>query len=66
MASFNETRAPTSRKYGVDEGIPMGNLSNTFQTFWSRSSVFPLQKQPEKLTFHIFFTAKKPFGGYFQ
>ena len=66
MATFNETRAPTSRKYIGEEGIPPTNWSNTFQTFWLHSSVFALEEQPEKLNSQSFFTSKKLFGGYFQ
>ena len=60
MASFTETRAPTSRKYVVEQGLPTPSRLKTFQTFWSISSVFLLEKQPEKLNFQ-FFTSKKPF-----
>ena len=66
MGTFIETRAPTSRKYIAEQGTPTPNWSNTFQTFWSHSSVFGLEKQSEKLNFQSFFTSKKPFGGYFQ
>ena len=43
MATFNETRAPTSRKYAVKQSIVMTNWSKTFQPFWSYSSVFGLE-----------------------
>ena len=32
-ATFNETRAPTSRKYVAEEDIVMSNWSKTFPTF---------------------------------
>ena len=63
VASFTETRAPTSRKYVAEQGIVMANWSETFQIFWSHSFVFALEKQPEKLNFQCFLTSKKPFGG---
>ena len=63
VATFNETRAPTSRKYVAEQGLPSPYLSKTFQTFWSNFSVFILEKQPEKVDFQKFFTSKKPFGG---
>ena len=66
MATFNETRAPTSRKYVAGQGIVMSDWSKTFQTFWSHSSVFALEKQPKNLNFQRFFTSRRPFGGYFQ
>ena len=59
----NETRAPTSRKYVFEQGLPTQNWSKIFQTFWSHSSVFALEEQPEKLNFQSFFTSKKLFGG---
>ena len=40
VATFNETRAPTSRKHVAEQGIEMPNGSKTFPTFWSHSSVF--------------------------
>ena len=58
MATFNEMRAPTSRKYVVEQGILMPT--------WSHSSVFALEKQPKKLNSQSFFTSKLHFGGYFQ
>ena len=63
VASFNETRAPTSRKYVVEKGLAMSNWSKTFETFWSHSCVFALEKEPEKVNFQSIFTSKKPFGG---
>ena len=66
MASFNETRATTSRKYVADQGIVISDRSKVFQTFWSHTSVFALEKQPENLNFHSVFTSKRPFDGYFQ
>ena len=47
VATFNETRALTSRKYVAEQAIVIRNWSKIFQTFWSHSSVFALEKQPE-------------------
>ena len=66
MDTFNETRAPTSRKHVSEKGIVMSNWSIRFQTFWLHSSVFPLDRQPKNLNFHSFFTSNRPFGDYFQ
>ena len=44
LATFNETRASTSRKYVCEEGIVMPNLSKMFQTFLSHSSILALEK----------------------
>ena len=66
VATFNETRAPTFRKYVTEQGIMMPNWWKTFQTFLSHSSVFALEKQPKNLNFHSVFTSKRSFGGYFQ
>ena len=66
MTTFNETLAPTFRKYVDEQGIVMPNWSKTFQTFWPHSSDFALEKQPKKLNFQRFLNSKRPFGGYFQ
>ena len=58
MATFNETRAPISRKYVGEQGIVITSWSKTFQTFWSHSSFCALEKQPEKLIFRVFLTLK--------
>ena len=55
MATFIETRAPTSRKYVAEQGIVMSNSSKTFQSFWLHSSVFALETQPKNLSFQWFF-----------
>ena len=60
--TFNEMRAPTYRKYVAEQCILMPNLSETNKSFWSHSSVFVLEKQPEKLNFHSFFTSKRTLG----
>ena len=60
MASFSGTRAPTSRKYVVEQGSPPSNLSKTFQTFWSHTSILLLEKQPEKLNFQSFLPVRNP------
>ena len=64
--TFNETRAPNSRKYVAEQGMLMPNWSKPFQTFWPHSSVFALEKQHRNKNFQRFFTSKRPFGGYFQ
>ena len=66
MATFNETCAPTSRKYAAEQGIAMPNCSKTFQTFRSHSSVFALERKPKNLNFDSFFTSNRHFGGYFH
>ena len=66
MTRFNETRAPTSRKYLVEQGLPMSNGSKRFQTFQLRSPVFALEEQSEKLNFESLFTSNKTFGAQFQ
>ena len=66
MATFNETCAPTTRKYVTEESIVMPNWSRTFQFFWLHSYCLTLEKQPEKLNFQEFFTSKRLCGGYFQ
>ena len=53
MATFDEMREPTSRKYVAEEGIVMSNRSKTFQTFWSHSSVFPIEKLRENLNSRV-------------
>ena len=65
VATFSETRAPTSRKYVAEQDTMMPNWSKTFQNFWSHFSVFALEKQPKNLNFQSVFTSKRPFGGYF-
>ena len=66
LATFNETGAPTSRKYVSEQGIVMLNWSKTFQTFWLHSLLFNLEKLPKNLNFHRFFNSNRAFGGYFQ
>ena len=34
VATFHETRSPTSRKCVAEQGIVVPNWSKTFQTFW--------------------------------
>ena len=63
VATFSETRAPTSRKYVDEQGIVMPNWSKTSQTFWLLFTVFTLEKQPENLNFQKVFTSKRPFLG---
>ena len=66
MATSNETRAPTSRKYIAEQSIVIKKWSKTFSSFWSYSFVFALEKQTKNLNFHNFFTSRRPFGGYVQ
>ena len=63
MATFSETRAPTSRKNVAEQGILMPNWSRTCQSFWSHSSIFALEKQPKNLNFQNFFTSRRSFRG---
>ena len=60
MATVNETRPPTASKYVAEQGILMQNWSKTFQTFWLRSSVFALEKQPKNLDFQSFLPLGDP------
>ena len=66
LTTFNETRAPTSRKYVYKTGIVMPNWSNTFPMFRSHSSVFAIEKLPKSLNFQSLFTSNRPLGGNFQ
>ena len=63
VATFNETRAPTSGKYVTKQDIKIQNWSKIFQTFWSHSSVFALEKQAKNLNFQSVLTSDRPFGG---
>ena len=60
VATFNETRAPTSTRYVATEDIVMSNWLKTFQTFWSPSSIFALEKCPKNLNFHSFLSVGDP------
>ena len=66
VATFNETRAPASRKYVTEQDIVMPNSSEIFQTFWSHSSVYASEKQPKNLNLQHVFTSNRPIRGYFQ
>ena len=55
MATFNETRAATSRKYVAEQGIVMPNWSKIIETFRSHSSVFALEKEAKNINFESFF-----------
>ena len=66
LDTFHETRAPTCRKHVSEQAIVISNWSIKFQTFWSHSSVFPLEKQPKNLNFYSFFASNTPFVGYFE
>ena len=54
MATFNERREPTSRKYVGEEGIMMLNWSKTLQTFWLQFSIFALEKELKISIFRVF------------
>ena len=45
MATFSQTRALTLGKYVAEQGVVMSNWLKTFQTCWSHSSLFALEKQ---------------------
>ena len=60
MTNFNETRTPTSRIYLVEQRLAMPNSSKTFKTLWLYSSVFALEKGPEKLSFQSFLPVRIP------
>ena len=66
MATFNETRAQTSRKYISKQGVVMLNWLEMIETFRSHSFGLPLEKEVRNLNFESFFTSNRPFGGYFQ
>ena len=55
MATFNDSRAPTSRKYVAEQGIVMPISSKIIETFRSHSSVFPLEKEAKNLNFDSFY-----------
>ena len=66
LAAFNETHVSTSKKYVAEQYIVMSNWLSIFESFWSDSSLFALEKRPKKLVFQRFFISKIPFAGYFQ
>ena len=66
VANVNERHTTTSRKYVAEQVIVVLKWSNTFQTFWTHSSVFALEKQPKNLNFSSVFTYNRIIGGYFQ
>ena len=57
VATFGERHAPTTRKHLVKRGLPVKNLSKTFETFWSYFFVFSLEKRREKLIFKRLFSS---------
>ena len=65
VATFNEKRTPTPRKYIAEQDI-VSNWLKIFQTFRSHSSVCAIEKLPKNLNFQSLFTSNRPFGGYFQ
>ena len=44
VSTFSETRGPSSKKYVVLQGIIMPKLLQTFQCFWSHSTLLALEK----------------------
>ena len=66
MATFNKTRAPTSRKYVTEKGWIMSNLRQTRQYFWLHSSFFVLERHSKNLNFESFYTTKTSFDVDFQ
>ena len=63
VASFNERRAPTSRKYVVEQALPTPNWSKKFQTFWSHFSVFALENYSKNLNFWSILASKRTLCG---
>ena len=55
MATFKETRAHTSRKYVVEQGIVMPNWSKIIEAFMSHSSAFAIEKLRKNLYFQSYF-----------
>ena len=59
VATFNETRAPTSRRYVTEQGMLMPDVLRTFQFFRSHYSVLAVEKYPKTLNFHSSFGSQK-------
>ena len=61
MATFHETRAPTSIQYAAEQDITMPNLSQSLQLFWSHLSSlrFCFRKVPKNQNFRSIFASKK-------
>ena len=55
VVTFNETHAPSSRKYVAEQVIVMPNWPRTFQAVSSHSFVLVSEKQPINLNFQSFF-----------
>ena len=53
MATFSETRAPSSRKYTAEQGVLIPNLSETLQSSWLHSSTSALEKFSKTLNFNF-------------
>ena len=49
MGTFNEARAPTSRKHAAEKVIVMPNWTKSFETSWLHCSVFVLKMQLKNL-----------------
>ena len=48
MATLSETCAVTSRENVAEKGITIWNCSETLRLLWLLSSVFDLEKTPQK------------------
>ena len=53
LPSFNETRAPTSRRYVAEQGTVIANWLKIYQIFRLDSSVCPLEKEAKNLNFEF-------------
>ena len=65
VATFNETCAPTSRKYVAEQRIVISNWSKKCSTSWSHSTFFALEKVPKNLNLQSLFTSNRLFLGNF-
>ena len=66
MATFNEKGAPNSRKCVAEQRAIIPNFSDTFQSSWSHSSVFALEKYPKNLNFQSFLPREEALVGTFN
>ena len=60
VATFNERHVHSSRKYVVEPGIWTWNSWKALQTFWLHSSVFSLEKIPEKINLQSYLHVRIP------
>ena len=54
VATFNQTRAPTSRKYVAEQGVIVLNLLDTLQSSWTHYSSSALEKLSKNLNIKSF------------